>query len=352
MVFFRHGFFSNNTEIEQGALTLWRNEYFNVASIGLDFFSVLSSFLITYLILEEYKQKGVFDLKNFYMRRILRIWPLYFLIVFIGYIIVPLASQYMGGEEPTLPPVFWFLSFTSNYYSGYIDQDYLFFLVFLWFIAVEEQFYLVWGLLLRFFKNYFLHIGVVLIALHLLIKLFFSSPEFPAFYDTLNFIPNFVIGGFLAFSCIEKNNWFCLLKVQKSGFWIGVYFLLFLVFVFYNPIFSFSIVDSCKHFILSALFGLILFENTFTHKPLFNLSKHKVINYIGKLNFGLYCWHGVVITVVKKFLEYLGHADSLPDVFLVYPAITLIITIFISIISFEFFEKYFLKLKQYFRSIE
>lgn len=64
---------------------------FNNGGIAVSFFFVLSGFLISYLLLKEVKQTGDISIKKFYVRRILRIWPLYFLLVFIGALIIPIC---------------------------------------------------------------------------------------------------------------------------------------------------------------------------------------------------------------------------------------------------------------------
>ncbi len=350
-IFFRHGFFTNNTVIEQDFLKTWRENYFSVSSVGLDFFSVLSSFLITWLVLKEYKLFDGFNLKNFYIRRILRIWPLYFLIVAIGYIAIPVLCHFTGYPTPQLPPVLWMISFTSNYYAGYINEHFLFFLLFLWFIAVEEQFYLIWGFLLKYFKKHLHIISIVLIIAFIMVKTLFGTSTFPAFYDTINYIPNFVIGAFFAQISIEQNKLFLNLKSWTKTRWIFIYILLLFVLVCYKQVFN-GPLDHLKHILLSILFALIIFENTCIEKPLFNMGKYKFINYLGKISFGLYCWHGVIITIILKTMEYFGHQDNLWDVFLFYPLLSLVLTIILSIISFELYEKRFLKLKQYFSALE
>jgi peptidoglycan/LPS O-acetylase OafA/YrhL len=351
IIFCRHGFFTNNESIETTYLIAWRKQYFNFSSVGLDFFTVLSSFLITYLILSEYNTFSQFNLKNFYVRRILRIWPLYFLIVAIAYVAIPLLSYLINTESPVLPSIGWFLTFTSNYYAGYINEDFVFFLLFLWFIAVEEQFYLVWGFLLKYFNNYFEHLCILLLTSYFIITCFFSTPSFPSFYDTINYIPNFIIGAYLAKISITKNSLFSNLEKLNSTFWIGLYFLTFLILVFYNTIFS-NYLEHFKHLLLSILFALIIFENSFRAKSMFSFGEIKILGYLGKISFGLYCWHGLVITIIKKMMEKMGHVDTELDVFVFYPILALLLTIGISILSFELYEKRFLKLKQYFSAFK
>lgn len=108
--------------------------------VGVDFFFVLSGFLITTLLLREEENKGRFSLRGFYWRRALRIIPVYFLVVSLaGFNDVVLNGH---AEKASLLPVYYL--FLSNFLAvegiGFLDPT--------WSLAVEEQFYLVWPLLL------------------------------------------------------------------------------------------------------------------------------------------------------------------------------------------------------------
>lgn len=107
--------------------------------LGVDFFFVLSGFLITTLLLREEARTGYFSLRGFYWRRILRIVPVYFFVVTlcsVYYVLVRGETQYAG-----LVP-FYYL-FLSNFLVTDIPL-----LAPTWSLAVEEQYYLLWPLLL------------------------------------------------------------------------------------------------------------------------------------------------------------------------------------------------------------
>lgn len=106
---------------------------------GVDFFFVLSGFLITTLLLREEAEKGGFSLRGFYWRRILRIVPVYFLVVTL------VAVYFIGwkgqGQWSELLPYYYL--FLSNFLVGDIPL-----LDPTWSLAVEEQYYLIWPLTL------------------------------------------------------------------------------------------------------------------------------------------------------------------------------------------------------------
>lgn len=117
---------------------------------GVDLFFVLSGFLITGILLRE--RESVHYWSAFYGRRILRIFPLYYLVCFVCFVLVPLsglfapADLWMVEEPRRLWP---YLTFLSNYSMAATERLEHFVLLVTWSLAVEEQFYLVWPLLIR-----------------------------------------------------------------------------------------------------------------------------------------------------------------------------------------------------------
>jgi len=152
-VFLEHMLVTNNPTIKGSRLYSLYTSHFHLAAIGVGFFIVLSGFLITWIILEEYQHTSVFDISYFWARRCLRIWPLYFLLIIAGYILVWGTRNFTMNSVHDLPSVLWMLTFTLNFYIVNHGQAFLFFIVFLWSISVEEQLYLVWAVLLRWFKK-------------------------------------------------------------------------------------------------------------------------------------------------------------------------------------------------------
>jgi len=114
---------------------------------AVSFFFALSGFLITYLLLEERRRTGEIELRNFYLRRVCRIWPLYFAVVFFGLLFynallpaagVPYAVRYSVPLAVVLYVFFLPNLMNSLYTMGGILNP-------LWSIGVEEQFYLGWA---------------------------------------------------------------------------------------------------------------------------------------------------------------------------------------------------------------
>src|SRR5580698_2798454 len=137
----------------------WLFRIGNIGPFGVPVFFLLSAFLITELLLRERERTGRIHIKAFYMRRILRIWPLYFM-MFFG---LALLNRFIAGVG-TEDPLAWlaFTLFAGNWYilhhgwiAGSVDP--------LWSISVEEQFYIVIPLLAAFAGRRALHIASYLL---------------------------------------------------------------------------------------------------------------------------------------------------------------------------------------------
>ncbi len=320
---------------------------FSFSYLGVPFFFTLSSFLITYRLIEEHKvSKGVRLLK-FYLKRGLRIWPIYFLLIFICYIIIPLLFSALHLEKPTLPDIFPFIFFWSNFYMIDHGVNFISALTILWSLSIEEQFYIFWGLLLKYCKPYLmLIVGILLVGsiifCYYYLYIWNKEPmnlKIHSFYA----LPNFCFGALMAIVCQSKKSVFTLLKKLPNIFYVMIYFLLVAFYVLQNlEITHFDIIFTVIY--NSACYALILFDQTFNDKRLFNAGNLRAINYLGRISYGLYIYHLLVVSVMIKAFHFFAPQQQFYTNFL-QAVFTLLITILVSHISYKYFENYFLTLK-------
>ena len=134
---------------------------------GVTFFFVLSGFLITYLLLAEQKHSSI-HIGRFYLRRALRIWPVYYLIVVLAFFCLPGVLSFPPMEGRLGPDFFKKLAYYSVLLPNvaFAAYGHILFLGPLWSIGVEEQFYLVWPWLMRFaHRRMYLVLGGVIATL-------------------------------------------------------------------------------------------------------------------------------------------------------------------------------------------
>lgn len=290
--------------------------------LGVDFFFVLSSFLLTYLVFKELELTSSFSKKNFFIRRSLRIFPLYFLVVIFSLVTLPLLANFTNTNI-TLPDnqLFYWL-FLSNYETS----DSIFALKFLWSIAVEEQFYLFFILFGFLFRKHFWIFVSLLICIYIGFMVTANQLELSTYTHTLTHFSNFAIGMSAAYLFYHK--------ILSSKILGGA--LLFSLIV----LFFFELPDIAFHPILSICFAsstllFIKLSNTIKQFKAFQITEH-----LGKYTYGLYIYSGFVLTFGTKFI-------SIENSFLNF-TIQLAFLLVVAFMSYHLFEKHFLKLKKRF----
>lgn len=113
----------------------------NIGWVGVQLFFVLSGFLITGILLDSRGGTGVW--RAFYMRRVLRIFPLYYAALFAEFVIFPLVT---GQSTSAAPHAFWYVLYLQNWSPAVVTRSEAGHLVHFWSLAVEEQFYIFWPL--------------------------------------------------------------------------------------------------------------------------------------------------------------------------------------------------------------
>ncbi|RDI58371.1 acyltransferase family protein [Flavobacterium glaciei] len=316
----------------------------NLASYGVTMFFTLSGFLITFLLLKEKdkSEESSINVKNFYIRRILRIWPLYFL-----YLIICINLYYIFS-----------IPYDSNYLIFYVFilanvplilQQSLPFIGHLWSIAVEEQFYLFWPWIAKINKDKILKSSIILLLFLLLLKyLFFAVHIFygykiPLIAITVTRFYCMIIGCIAAILFYKKS--------KIINYLTSVYFA-----VFCWSIIFLSIVDKFQissalidHEIISIVtVGVILTQ--INRKNFIIDLDTKPFNFIGKISYGMYVYHPVIIFFFIKFLGAFK-MDIWYNYIIVFFLITLT-TILLSYVSYVFFENKFILMKDKYSSIK
>jgi peptidoglycan/LPS O-acetylase OafA/YrhL len=312
-------------------------------SLGVNFFFVLSGFLITYLILHEQKHKGHFSLKKFLIRRTLRIWPLYFIVILIGFVLFPLIfSGYSTSHS-----LWMYVAFLANFDEINVGlHDSINFLTSPWSVAVEEQFYLFWGLLfftiLRLRKVNLGYIIVVLYLLSFLFRWYYVDEERIIYYHTFAVCQDILTGAFIGWSLFENKKWLEYLKHMRKIWVAAIYIIGFAICILKNKIF-FGDLLIFERFVLSLFFGFIILDQIRGENSAIKFGKIKPFNYLGKISYGLYMYHLIVMYIFTQWISTIDMSEL--AVVPIYFGVSLSGTILISAISYQLIEKPLLKLK-------
>ncbi len=317
--------------------------------MGVYFFFVLSGFLITYLLLEEKKQYSKIKIKEFYIRRILRIWPLYYLIVIIGFFILP---RYEIFHITYLQDSFQ-KNFTPNLMSYLLILPNLAFSIFpavpnigqAWSIGVEEQFYLAWPWIIAKSKNILRTLVIIICGLFflkvcvLVLGKFYNKTDW---YEPLKLFVAMskfecmAIGGIGAYLLFNSHK---LLKILFNKIILVLSFIL----IFLLAYVSNEWIQNGIHLVYSVLF-LIIILNVSGNTQKTN-TESRVLNYLGKISYGIYMYHFMIIPLVLYICKNNFYSCSELIVNLILYTLTIGFTIIISSISYHLFELPFIRFK-------
>lgn len=319
---------------------------FNNLPLAIDVFFVLSSFLLTWLGLSEYKKRGNFSFKNYFRRRALRIWPLYFFILFLGFIVIPAIAAYFNVKV-SLPDYWFYVFFIANFYT----PGHVFFLKILWTISVEEQFYLFWGLSLKFFYKKLKSVLLLLVFVSVSFSVIAILMSASSYFNTLTYLFDFACGAgaaWMVFKSDKAINWLkTLTSLRKKLF----YFYIiphFIFFYFLDHITEGKInefVGLLSRYVFVIYMALFIGRQVARNSQSTFLAQNRFLIFTGRISYGLYCYHGMTITLTN-FLLLKFHI--LNEVMIV---IYFVINYAIATISYFYLETPFLKLKDKWRRV-
>ncbi|MGZ3903048.1 MAG: acyltransferase family protein [Bacteroidia bacterium] len=312
---------------------------FDLAGFGVTIFFALSGYLITYLLLSE-KEVRPLNIGHFYIRRILRIWPLYFLV--LGASLITTYFCYPDEFRAVTPYYSFYLFFVPNIpFSLGINIPLL---GHYWSLGVEEQFYLVWPWLIGKIKKPLKFVFSFTI-IFILIRIFFRYLDYKWNYAMpYSFIHD------ARFDCISIGALGALFMKMKNERFIKItthYIAQLLAWgsIILLMLNLFHIASVIDHELISILTVVLIINLSENPKTILSL-ENKFFDFLGKISFGMYMYHPLIIFGLAILLG----PVAIPNEFkypMVYTCV-LACTIIISFLSFRFFEMPFLILKNNF----
>lgn len=329
----------------------WDVPFFKViGKLGVVLFFVLSGFLITSLLLHEVELKGKISIKNFYIRRVLRIWPLYYLIIILGFFVYPHIPFFDIPDKEVFPDVlqnrfpnilFYLTIFANLAIPIFKDVPYT---SQTWSIATEEQFYLIWPFLFVFFRKRLLPVMIFIVLGYWLFKYFIDYTHYPLKFITPQ--AKSIISGFLYFfniNCMAIGGIFAVLVSKHFKLLNFIFNKLFFILISVTTIALLlsGIMFGFFHYDIYACLFAIMIVNLACNENLKAVLENRITNYLGSISYGIYMYHFIALTIAIRTAIYFN------ALWVIYP-ITFIITFIISHYSYKYFESYFMKLKSKF----
>lgn len=331
LVFWQHSLskFQINADIfsDLDIFDRFLNRIIFTGGIGVHLFFVLSGFLITYLLCLERNKNFEINITFFYLRRALRIWPLYYLIIFLGTILLPEISN-------------------NFYFNGNFYCHFLFLNNFdivkspvgiAWSVAIEEQFYVLWPIIFIVSKNKLKLVSILLLVLSFCFT--YSNNDFSELYYHSFYNIKYLMAGCL-FGLLYHEKNMILEKTLESKLFKLHWIVLLIIIFFTIPTLISGFYLLCEILLITMIGLLIVFLVESSNKQNGFLAK------TGKYTYGLYLYHPFVILGTKTCFDKVGF--NYIDSCLVYALLIILsflMTYFIAYYSYNYFEKYFLKMK-------
>jgi len=312
--------------------TLPLQRVFSYGWMGVDLFFVLSGFLITEILLDSKQSAGYF--KNFYVRRCLRIWPLYFAVLFFMFVVVPRLRPSDGLLVFARSSPWWaYLLFLQNFVgpspTGAVGP-----LSVTWSLAIEEQFYLVWAVVVRYCSYARLRrVAIMVICLSPFLRFSLSLLHVDLYSNVFCRLDGLMAGSLLAL--VLRCSTFRPARFVQPV-WLSLFVALPLAFVT-EALHARWITYSLS----AAASTAFVYVSLFSTQKWFRLAMTtRTLTYTGRISYGLYLLHKIPFDAAQSF-----HLDGHPFLTLM---IGLAASYALATLSWNLLEKPILSLKRFF----
>jgi len=327
---------------------------------GVDLFFVLSGFLITSILLKTRSDPHYF--KNFYARRVLRIFPLYYLFVVIMLISVPFFSPHvnLAATRSSWP---FYMSYLHNWlyipkFAGKVAVMAPLTLGATWSIAIEEQFYFLWPSVVYFLNRRKLFmLSIVVVALSLALRLglvefagSWKSLEYFLYYSSITRFDGLCVGALIALA-FESERWKAIFSRMAWPVFIAALAGMIGIVLANNDVFALSTnpyLDMWGYTLLALGSGalVVLVSSGASQGMVRVLFRNPVLRFFGKYSYSMYLIHlPIIYLLVREFNVFHFRGEA---VWFIFGGLFLSLTILGALLTWHLLEKHAFALKKHF----
>ncbi|HVX00459.1 MAG TPA: acyltransferase [Candidatus Babeliaceae bacterium] len=319
--------------------------------IGVDLFFVLSGFLITGILYDTKSTPKYYV--NFILRRVLRIFPLYYFVLLLIFFVLPFFPSLVNWDfvyYRTHQAYFW--SYMQNwlYSRDGFPKNHM--LIHFWSLAVEEQFYIFWPWIVKLSPaKHLLKVTVILILVSVLFRLdlgfHFGYSIVYQYMATLSRMDALLIGAAIAILIRNKPIW-----LEKAT--VPILFVSFFVVagtIVITGKVGFLSLPTIYTFIDLVCGCLLVFCLSSQQVPILTgLVSNRILRWMGKYSYGLYVYHYIIFNILEFKMRPFLSVTMGNEFFigLIIGVFTLCLSLIVSYLSFRYLESPFLTLKKFF----
>ncbi len=294
---------------------------------GVTLFFAISGFLITTLLLRERERHGGIDLKAFYVRRSLRIFPLYYAVLLLYVVVVTVFERDSADGAEFYSNLVYFATYTSNLFVA-LNERVIFY--FAWSLATEEQYYLLWPPILVLLGASSRWAPAALLSLIIVACMTAEA----ASSVTLAKLPVAIVAGSLLAIILNDRSGYGLLAAaldRSAATWVIIGLLI-----------ASFVVPGWPASLRHCLFALLVVGCVVNERHAFaRFLQLRVLVYIGGISYGMYLLHMLCKHVASRFIATLG---GNPDSLLLF-LLTIPVAILAATVSYRYYESWFLRAK-------
>lgn len=302
-------------------------------SVGVRMFFEISGFLISYLLLKEYHQYGRINFGQFYLRRFLRLFP-----VFYSYLLVILLLKLSGVITIDAWNIVCALLYVENF--KFMKVNWL--VGHSWSLAVEEQFYLIWPAVFKYVQQVSFRYVIIVLALGSFMRSFYYK-----YTDISRFFlaPFLMHADFLLIGCIlgilyfQKSKLLNLAASLKAGhLLVTVLLIWFFTLMEYHPVWDKLFIPTSGT-VVAAGVATVLVYTIQTQGRLTAALDRSWVDFTGRLSYSLYVWQQLFLGGTRLFIPRFQWLTEYPQ--------NMVFVWVATLLSYLFIERPFLRLKEH-----